>query len=74
MLKRHRIPAAPQRKRKGSTWRNFLGHYAGQMLACDFLTVETIRLQTLYVLFFIERSTRRIHLAGLARLTRLGHG
>jgi len=34
------------------------------MVACDFLTVETIRLQTLYVLFFIELGTRRVYLAG----------
>jgi putative transposase len=34
------------------------------MLACDFFTVETIRLQTLYVLFFIELGTRRVYLAG----------
>lgn len=34
------------------------------MLACDFFTVETLRLQTLYVLFFIELGTRRVHFAG----------
>ena len=34
------------------------------MLACDFFTVETICLQTLYVLFFIELGSRRVHLAG----------
>jgi putative transposase len=34
------------------------------MLACDFFTVETVTLQTLYVLFFIELGTRRVHLAG----------
>jgi transposase InsO family protein len=34
------------------------------MIACDFLTVETIRLQTLYALFFIELGTRRVHRAG----------
>jgi putative transposase len=34
------------------------------MIACDFFTVETINLQTLYVLFFIELGTRRMHLAG----------
>jgi transposase InsO family protein len=34
------------------------------MLAVDFFTVETISLQRLYVLFFIELSSRRVHLAG----------
>ncbi len=34
------------------------------MLACDFFTVETLWLKTLYVLFFIELGTRRVHLAG----------
>jgi hypothetical protein len=34
------------------------------MLASDFFTVETIRLKTLYVLFFIELGTRRVHFAG----------
>jgi hypothetical protein len=35
------------------------------VLACDFFTVETVFLRTLYVLFFIELSTRRIHVAGM---------
>lgn len=64
VLKRGRIPSSPQRKKQGTSWRSFLGHYADQMLACDFFTVETIRLQTLYVLFFLELGTRRVHLAG----------
>jgi hypothetical protein len=34
------------------------------MLAVDFFTVETVSLQRLYVLFFIELSSRRVHLAG----------
>jgi transposase InsO family protein len=34
------------------------------MLAVDFFTVETIWLQRLYVLFFIELGRRRVHLAG----------
>ena len=34
------------------------------MLACDFITVESVFLKTLYVLFFIELSTRRVHVAG----------
>jgi putative transposase len=34
------------------------------MLAVDVFTVETISLQRLYVLFFIELRARRVHLAG----------
>ena len=64
VLNRQHIPSALQRKKQGSNWRSFLGHYAGQMLACDFFTVETISLQTLYVLFFVELGTRRAYLAG----------
>lgn len=34
------------------------------MVACDFFTLETVWLRTLHVLFFIELSTRRVHVAG----------
>jgi putative transposase len=34
------------------------------MLAVDFFTVETVSLQRLYVLFFIELANRRVHFAG----------
>jgi transposase InsO family protein len=34
------------------------------VLACDFFTVETVRLQTLFVLFSIELQTRRVFIAG----------
>src|SRR5712691_4980455 len=34
------------------------------MLAVEFFTVETISLRRLYVLFFIELGSRRVHLAG----------
>jgi putative transposase len=42
----------------------FLRSQAAGMLACDFLTVETVGLTRLYVLFFIELDHRRVHLAG----------
>jgi hypothetical protein len=34
------------------------------VIACDFYTVETLWLGRLYVLFFIELGSRRVHLAG----------
>jgi hypothetical protein len=64
ILKRQHVPPAPQRRQRGSTWRTFLAHHGQQILACDFFTVETAFLQTLYVFFFIELGTRRVHLAG----------
>ncbi len=36
------------------------------MLAGDFFTVDTVRLQRLYVLFFIELERRRVFLAGVS--------
>jgi hypothetical protein len=63
-LDRHNLQPSPVRN--GSIgWRQLMAHYKDQILACDFFTVETIRLQTLYVLFFIELGTRRVHLAGV---------
>jgi len=62
VLRRHSLLPTPQRGH--SSWRTFLKHYRQQMLACDFFTVETLRLETLYVLFFIELGSRRVHLAG----------
>jgi transposase InsO family protein len=64
MLNRHGILPAPERGRQGSNWQTFLNHYKDQFLACDFFTVETLWLQTVFVLFFIEHGTRRVYLAG----------
>jgi putative transposase len=54
----------PAGERAGLSWRAFLRAQAASMLAVDFFTVETISLQRLYVLFFIELGSRRVHVAG----------
>ncbi len=64
VLRRGRVPPAPQRAQRGTSWRTFLGHYKQHILACDFFTVETAWLKTIYVFFFLEVGTRRVHLAG----------
>jgi putative transposase len=63
ILERHGIPPAPEREPSPS-WRHLMSHYKDQMLACDFFTVETLFLQTLYVLVFIEIGSRRMYFAG----------
>ena len=35
------------------------------MLACDFFSVDTVLLKRLYVLFFIDLDTRRVHVTGI---------
>ena len=56
----------PASVRNGSIgWRHLMSHYKEQILACDFFTVETVFLQTIYVLFFIELGSRRVHFAGI---------
>jgi putative transposase len=63
ILGRHGIRPAPER-RGSVSWRHLMTHYKEQILACDFFTVDTLFLQTVYVLFCIELHTRRVHLAG----------
>jgi hypothetical protein len=45
-------------------WRAFLRAHADSIIACDFFAVETLWLGRLYVLFFLELSSRRVHFAG----------
>ena len=62
ILREARLPPADARARL--SWREFLRAHAASIIACDFFTVETLWLGRLYVLFFLELGTRRVHLAG----------
>jgi putative transposase len=63
VLRRSGFGPAP--RRGGPSWGEFLRAQAQGMWACDFFTVETAWLRTLYVLFFIEHGSRRVRLAGV---------
>ena len=68
ILNRHGIDPAPERSRK-TTWKEFLTRHWDLIVAADFFTVEvwTRRgLQRFVVLFFIELSTRKVEIAGIA--------
>ena len=62
VLRHHGLLPAPRRGQR--SWREFVRQHAEQMLACDFFTVETVWLQRLHVLFFMEVGSRCVHLAG----------
>jgi hypothetical protein len=42
VLKRAGLPPAPERSRRGISWRTFCLHYRQQVLACDFFTIEMV--------------------------------
>jgi putative transposase len=68
ILERHGIEPAPERNRK-TTWKEFLAQHWELMVAADFFTVEvwTRRgLQRFLVLFFIDLSTRKVEIGGMA--------
>jgi putative transposase len=61
ILNRAGVDPAP--RRAGPTWQHFLTAQAHTILACDFFTVDTVFLKRIYVLFFVEIATRRVHVA-----------
>jgi putative transposase len=38
---------------------------AHTILSCDFFTVDTVLFKRIYVLFFVEIATRRVHVVGV---------
>jgi transposase len=62
-LRRRGLDPAP--RRAATTWKAFLRQQAAGIVACDCFTVDTVWLRQLYVLFFIELETRRVHLTGV---------
>ena len=68
MLKGNGIEPAPERVKK-TTWKEFLAQHWEVLVAADFFTVEVWTrqgLQRFMVLFFIELSTRKVEIAGIA--------
>jgi transposase InsO family protein len=68
ILRGHGIEPAPERSRK-TTWTQFLKQHWELIVSADFLTTEvwtTKGLTRFLVLFFIDLSTRRIEIAGIA--------
>jgi transposase InsO family protein len=68
ILKRAGIEPAPERNRK-TTWTEFLRRHWSQIVATDFFTVEVwtcAGLKRFVVLFFIDLSTRRVQIGGIA--------
>jgi putative transposase len=46
------------------TWRQFMRTQASPIIACGLFTVESVRLKTLHVLFFIDLHTRKVLIGG----------
>jgi putative transposase len=69
ILKRHRVPTAPERKHTTS-WADFIRIHMAVLAGTDFFSVEVLTLRglvTYYVLFFIRLESRRVEIAGVTR-------
>jgi hypothetical protein len=68
ILQRHHLEPAPQRRRGGMSWVQFLKMHWEVLAATDFFTVEVATwhgLVTYYVLVVMELATRRVHIGGI---------
>jgi putative transposase len=68
ILRRHHLEPAPQRRKAGMSWQQFLKIHRDVLAATDFFTVEVATwhgLVTYYVSVVMELSTRRVRVAGI---------
>jgi putative transposase len=68
ILRRHHMEPAPQRRKAGMRWAQFLKLHWDVLAATDFFTVEVATwhgLVTYYVLVVMELATRRVQVAGI---------
>src|SRR2546426_5057063 len=68
ILRRHHLEPAPQRRKAGMSWVQFLKVHWEVLAATDFFTVEVATwhgLVTYYVLVVMELATRRVQVAGI---------
>ncbi len=68
ILRRHHMDPAPQRRKGGMSWGQFLKLHWEVLAATDFFTVEVATwhgLVTYYVLIVMELATRRVQVAGI---------
>jgi transposase InsO family protein len=68
ILRRHHMEPAPQRRKGGMSWAQFLKLHWEVLAATDFFTVEVATWQglvTYYVLVVMELATRRVQVAGI---------
>jgi putative transposase len=67
-LRRHHMEPAPERRKAGMCWTQFLKRHWEVLAATDFFTVEVATwhgLVTYYVLVVMELATRRVEIAGI---------
>src|SRR5919202_1235851 len=68
ILRRHHLEPAPQRRKVGMSWAQFLTLHWEVLAATDFFIVEVATwhgLVTYYVLVVMELATRRVQIAGI---------